>query len=148
LLQYGGTPVFIYAATLITIVATDLLTGILVGLGCSLLKVLYGLTRMEVRVSGEGRGRIDLQIAGAATFIRMPKLIDALDSLPRDREVHVCCDGLVYIDHACMDAISNWQRQRSDKGARIVVEWNHLMAAYRRQNGLRPAEALVEAGSR
>jgi MFS superfamily sulfate permease-like transporter len=149
LLRYGGAPVFIYAATLIVIVATDLLMGILVGLACSLIKVIYGLTHMEVRVSRDGaRARIDLQIIGAATFIRMPKLIDTLDSLPRDQEVHVHLDGLIYIDHACMDAISNWERQRCDKGARVVVEWDELMAKYLRRNSFPPVEAVAEVVSR
>jgi MFS superfamily sulfate permease-like transporter len=148
LLKYGGAPVFIYAATLVTIVATDLLTGILVGIACSLLKIIYGLTHLEIRVNPTGHGRIDLEIVGAATFIRMPKLIDTLDSLPRDQEVHVHLEKLVYIDHACMDAISNWERGRADKGAAVVVEWDSLMAAYRRRNTLGATEALVEVGSR
>ncbi|MBI4909652.1 MAG: SulP family inorganic anion transporter [Acidobacteria bacterium] len=139
LLRYGGAPVFIYAATLVMIVATDLLTGILVGLACSLLKVVYGLTHMEVRVRNNGVQRIDLDIVGAATFIRMPKLLDALESLPRDEEVHVHLHGLIYIDHACMDAISNWERQRSSRGAKVVVEWEELMAKYMRGSALSPA---------
>lgn len=149
LLRFGGAPVVIYAATLIMIVATDLLTGIVVGLVCSLAKVIYGLTHMDVRVSRDGvRGRIDLEIIGAATFIRMPKLIDALDALPRNEEVHVHLQGLIYIDHACMEAISNWERQRSNKGARVVVEWDELMAKYLQRSTMRPAEAFAEVGSR
>jgi len=149
LLRFGGAPVFIYAATLIMIVATDLLTGILVGLACSLIKVVYGLTHMEVRVRRDSlRGRIDLEIIGAATFIRMPKLIDTLEALPRNEEVHVHLQGLMYIDHACMDAISNWEKQRADKGARVVVEWDELMAKYLQRTTFRPAEALAEVGSR
>jgi len=148
LLQYGGAPVLIYAATLVAIVATDLLTGILAGLAVSLVKVLHGLTHLEVKVVRGGHGRIDLEIIGAATFIRMPKLIDTLNSLPRDHEVYVHFGGLVYIDHACLEAIADWERQRKGKGGRAVVEWNGLMAAYRRQNSFNPEGALVEAGSR
>ncbi|MEO8592424.1 MAG: SulP family inorganic anion transporter [Candidatus Solibacter sp.] len=148
LLQYGGAPVFIYAATVLTIVATDLLTGILVGIAFSIVKVLYGLTHLELTVSHHARGHVDLQIVGAATFIRMPKLVDTLDSLPRETEVHVHFDRLVYIDHACMDAISMWERQRAQKGATTLVEWPLLMAAYRSRNTLRPEAELVEAGLR
>ena len=149
LLQYGGAPVFIYAATLITIVATDLLTGILVGLAFSLLKVVYGITHLEIKVH-RALGRVDLHLIGAATFIRIPKLIDTLDSLPREQEVHIHFDNLMYIDHAGLEAISVWEKQRSAKGAKTVVEWDSLMAAYRRRNTFgssSPAE-LAEAVSR
>jgi MFS superfamily sulfate permease-like transporter len=148
LLQYGGAPVFIYGATLVTIVATDLLTGILVGLACSVIKVLYGLTHLELKINRRSQGLVDLQIIGAATFIRMPNLIDTLESLPREDEVHVHFDRLVFIDHACMDAISSWERQRSEKGGRTRVEWDSLMAAYRSRAPFPPARELAGAASR
>jgi MFS superfamily sulfate permease-like transporter len=148
LLQYGGAPVFVYAATLVTIVFTDLLTGILTGLGLSVLKVLYGLTHMEVRTVRRDEGRIDVHISGAATFIRMPRLIDSLNALPQDIEVYLRIESLAYIDHACMDAIYSWEQKRSEKGARVVVEWSNLMAHYRQRNRFAPSAQLVEAGSR
>jgi MFS superfamily sulfate permease-like transporter len=148
LLHYGGAPVFVYAATLVTIIFTDLLTGILAGLGLSVLKVLYGLTHMEVRTVRRDGGRIDLHITGAATFIRMPRLIDSLNALPRDVEVHLRFESLSYIDHACMDAIYSWEQKRSEKGTRVIVEWDDLMAHYRQRNRFSPSSELVEAGSR
>jgi MFS superfamily sulfate permease-like transporter len=148
LLHYGGVPVFIYAATLITIVLTDLLTGILTGLALSVVKVLYGLTHMQVRITSRSHGRIDLHIIGAATFIRMPSLVDALNALPQNEAVHIHFDRLVYIDHACMDALYAWKRQRSEKGAPVVMEWSDLMAHYRERNSLRPTAELAEVVSR
>lgn len=149
LLRYGGAPVVIYAITLITIVATDLLTGILAGLACSLAKIIHGLSHMELRVRHDQlRERVDLEIIGAATFIRMPKLIDTLESLPRNQAVHVHLQGLNYIDHACMDAISNWERQRVEKGGRVVVEWDELMAKYWRKPTPPPVEDMAEVAAR
>ncbi len=150
LLRFGGAPVFIYAATLTVIVATDLLMGILVGLAFSLIKVVYGLTHMNIKVQrNDARGRVDLYIAGSATFLRMPTLIDTLDAQPRDKEVHVHLDRLIYIDHACMDAISNWERQRTAKGAVVVVEWDELMAKYKQRPGYQqPLEPVAEAAAR
>jgi MFS superfamily sulfate permease-like transporter/uncharacterized protein YndB with AHSA1/START domain len=148
LLHYGGAPVFVYAATLVTIIFTDLLTGILTGLGLSVLKVLYGLTHMEVRIVRGSECRIDVHISGAATFIRMPGPIDSLNALPRDIEIHLRFEGLSYIDHACMEAISSWERKRSEKGARVVVGWNHLMARYRQRNRFLRSPEFVEAGWR
>ena len=144
--RYGIAPVAIYAITVITIVSTDLLTGILVGIASSVLKILYALTHMEIRTArDEVRNRIDLHILGAATFVRLPKLVDALDSLPGDAEVHVHLQRLNYIDHACMDALANWERQRSNRGAVTVIEREELMTKYQDQNRFRPEPAVAKA---
>ena len=49
LLKFGRSEVFIYFVTIVTIVASNLLTGVLVGLGLSLLKLLYVFSHLEVR---------------------------------------------------------------------------------------------------
>lgn len=144
LLHLGGMPVAIYAVTVFMIVATDLLTGIISGLLLSLASVVYGLTHLAIKVRPRrDMPRIDVHLNGAATFIRMPKLIDTLDSLPLDQEVHVHIRDLAYIDHACVEAISNWEKQRKDRGAHSVVEWDELMEKYRTLN--RPPAQEEEA---
>jgi MFS superfamily sulfate permease-like transporter len=136
LMQYGAFPVAIYAATVIVIVSTDLLTGILVGIGLSVVKILYGLTHMHIRVARDTtRNRIDVHVVGAATFLRMPKLVDTLDALPQGVEVHVHLQAVSYVDHACMEALSNWERQRTGKDSKVVVEWDELRAKYQERHG-------------
>jgi MFS superfamily sulfate permease-like transporter len=133
LLHYGGAPTIIYVATVVMIVATDLLTGIVTGLVLSLIKVLYALTHMKIRVDESPR-RVDMHLTGAATFVRLPVLLDALERLPQETEVHVHFNDLDYIDHACMDALSSWEKQRNGKSATTVVEWDELMKKYREGN--------------
>lgn len=148
LLQYGGIPVAIYAVTLIVIVAEDLLTGIICGLVLSFVSILYSMTHLTIEVREHG-DRIDVRLSGAATFLRMPKLMDGLERLPNDADVYVNAQRLTYVDYACLDCIAAWEKQRSDKGASTVVHWHELMSNYQRANLLtndtveRP---LVEAG--
>ena len=87
------------------IVGEDLLTGIIVGLILSLATILYSVTHLNVDVRSNAN-RIDVYLTGAATFIRMPTLIDRLQHLPNDAEVHVHVNRLGYVDHACLDAIA------------------------------------------
>ena len=143
LLRYGGLPVAVYAATVFFIVATDLLTGIIVGLVLSLAKLIYAFSHLGIRVERNPRlGRADLHLDGAATFIRLPKLADTLESVPADvREVHIHCQNLAYIDHACLDVLMNWEQKRSGRGSKVIMEWTDLMEMYRKRNSLRqPAE--------
>jgi hypothetical protein len=75
----------------------------------------------------------------------MPKLVDTLDKLPQDVEVHVHIRDLGYIDHACMEAISTWEKQRNDRASSTVVEWDELMSKYRTPNRERLGEAEMVA---
>jgi len=141
LLGYGRVPFAIYLITLFMIVATDLLTGIVAGLVVSLASVVYALSHMSIKVVHDrARRRYDVNLSGAATFIRMPKLIDTLDQLPADAEVHVHIRELNYIDHACMEAISKWEKKRAGGPAKTIVEWEELMEKYRTRNGISARE--------
>jgi MFS superfamily sulfate permease-like transporter len=135
LLRYGGMPVVIYAVTVVVIVAADLLTGIIAGLVLSLINVVYALSHMTIKVKQDhAPGRVEVHLEGAATFMRLPKLVDALDGLPQSAEAHVHIKDLGYIDHACLEAISNWEHQRNQKGFRTVVEWDELLNKYKARN--------------
>jgi MFS superfamily sulfate permease-like transporter len=153
LLRFGGAPVIIYAATVIMIVATDLLLGIITGLVLSVVKVLWALSRLHIDVQESARGSYDVHVTGAATFLRMPRLVDALNAIPEGREIHVHLRGLMYIDHACFDAIGDWQRKRTDKGVPVVVEWQDARDRYFRSNDFpgiakpRHPEPHTQAGS-
>ena len=148
LLHYGRMPVVIYAVTLTVIVVEDLLTGIVSGLVLSLGTIIYSVTHLAVRVENDGQ-RVDVHLEGSATFLRMPKLVDALEQLPHHIEAHVHIHKLTYIDHACLDAIANWEQQRNQKDSTTVVEWQELMSNYQRANALAGTSAgrpLVGAG--
>jgi MFS superfamily sulfate permease-like transporter len=131
LLRFGGAPMIIYAATVVMIVATDLLIGIATGLVLSLLKVLWALSHVDIDIREEPAGnRIDVHISGAATFLRMPRLVDTLSSLPENLHVHVHLSELRYIDHACFDAIAEWEKKRTEKNHPVIVEWQEAKERY------------------
>jgi MFS superfamily sulfate permease-like transporter len=146
LAQYGVFPLVIYAATVIGIVATDLLTGILIGMGLSIVKILYGLTHMHIKVTRDPlRNAVDVHVVGAASFIRMPKLVDTLEALPRGVDVHIHLEKVTYVDHAIMEAIAGWEKQRLNSGSRVIVSWDDLKAIYHARNSWNqePAPELV-----
>jgi MFS superfamily sulfate permease-like transporter len=150
LLRYGGAPIVIYAATLIGIVATDLLKGILIGLALSMLKVVYARTHFNMRMLQRGDGkRLDVYPEGAATFLRLPNFADALEKTPVDQEVHVHLRGLEYVDDACLEALTNWQQQRTQRGSIVVVEWGEALQLYKDKNPLGSYQRadLVVSGS-
>ena len=133
--KYGWSEVGIYLATLVTIVATDLLTGVIVGIGLSAAKLLYTFAHLHTEMRTEAHSkRIHLSLEGAATFLRLPRLAAALERVPANAELHVDLEHLHYIDHACFDLLANWAKQHEAAGGRLVVDWNSLHAQFRRDS--------------
>ncbi|MBL8797167.1 MAG: SulP family inorganic anion transporter, partial [Planctomycetia bacterium] len=129
LLAYGKGEVAVYGATLVTIVVLDLLTGILVGVGLAIIKLLYTFSHLRVRLVVDD-GRTVLYLQGAATFIRLPKLAAALEKVMPNTELHVHFEELTYIDHACLDLLMNWEKQHEATGGSLVIDWDGLMAKF------------------
>jgi MFS superfamily sulfate permease-like transporter len=122
----------IYAATMAVIVMKDLLTGVLVGVALSVVKLLYTFSHLGLELHEEPEhGRTRLDLSGAATFIRLPKLAALLESIPPSTELHVHIEQLSYIDHACLDLLMNWEKQHATTGGRLVIDWDNLTARFR-----------------
>ncbi len=131
--RYGRMPVVIYAATLVGIVAVDLLSGVLIGIGLSLAHLIYKVSHLDIRLDVDAAlSRADLHLEGAATFVRLPRLAEVLDRIPAGFELHIHFESLSYIDHACMDLLASWEKQRRSKGNRLVVEWDSLEQRFQR----------------
>ena len=127
LLIYGKFPIVIYGATVGGIVLKDLLTGVLIGLGLTIVKVLYKATKLDVDVKrSEGERRVDIRLSGVASFMRLPKLQEALENLPPDRIVHLNVDNLHYIDHTTFEMLQATAKQMEGQGGELVAPWDVL----------------------
>jgi MFS superfamily sulfate permease-like transporter len=132
LLRTSKGEVAICVATFLTIVATDLLTGVVVGVGLSLARLVYAFSRLSVRLEADPlAGRTVMYLRGAATFIRLPKLAATLEQVPPSTELHVHFEGLSHIDHACLDLLLNWEKQHEATGGSLVIDWEDLGARFR-----------------
>ncbi len=133
--KYGWGEVAIYAATVGMIVCTDLLTGVLVGIGLSAAKLLYTFSHLVATLDIDQANRqAVLRLEGAATFVRLPVLAEELEKVPGDVELHVDFQQLDYIDHACLDLLSNWEKQHHATGGTLVIDWDTLHANFRQES--------------
>ena len=145
---YGWAEVGIYLATIVGIVATNLLVGVLIGLGLALCKLLYTFSHLGVRIHTEpATNETTVTLDGAATFIRLPKLAAALEALPAGAKVRLDIEKLSYIDHACLDLISNWRKQHIAREGQVEVPYADLQQRYheREQATLSPATPSLAA---
>ena len=127
LAQRGKGELAIYLITVVAIVATNLLEGLLIGAALAIFKLAYNFSHLVVSVTEE-EGRVDVQMAGSGTFVGLPVLARALNGLPAGREVHVHLENVDYVDHACFELLSDWRKQYEQLGGTVVLEWDTLEA--------------------
>ena len=139
LLKYGKAEVFIYAITIAMIVTTDLLKGVLTGLALSIAKLLQAFSQLNVRKDENAKeNRIDLHFSGSATLVRLPILARALEDLTPGSNVHIHLEDLDYIDHACLDLLTSWDKQHKATGGTLTLDWATLEGKYHDRHGTGP----------
>ena len=120
--DYGVLPVAIWAATLVMVVATDLLTGVLVGIGLTLLELIPNLRRLRLRVFEASEGDAHaITLDGAATFVTLPKLSETLERVPAGTDVRIDASRLDAVDHTSAEMLRDWLTRRRASGARVEV---------------------------
>ncbi|RMF44483.1 MAG: SulP family inorganic anion transporter [Planctomycetota bacterium] len=133
--EFGVGEVLIYLATVATIVFTDLLTGVVVGIILAALKLLNAFAQLYVRLEPIGEDRVRLELSGAATFVRLPRLARGLERVPAGAVLEVDASRLSYIDHACLDLLRNWSKQHETTGGRVEADWDLLKRKFLQRNG-------------
>jgi len=103
-----------FVVTVLAIVFTDLLVGVLIGLGTGLAFILHSNYRrpmlrfMEHHVSGDV---LRIEFANQVSFLNRAALEQALDSVPTDGHVVLDARNTDYIDPDILDLIEDFRRQ-------------------------------------
>ncbi|MGC7094246.1 SulP family inorganic anion transporter [Amycolatopsis lurida] len=103
----------ILVVTAVSIVAVNMFEGVLIGLALSVAKTAWEASHLKLEVIDKGAGPIQAYLSGNATFLRLPKILDDLEALPRDRPIELDLSGLHHLDHACRTALETWSAQHS-----------------------------------
>lgn len=130
----GRGEALVFGVTVVGIVATDLLTGVVLGLGVAMAKLVLTFAVLDVAVEDTG-DRIDVQLRGAATFMKLPVLAEALEALPPGREVHLHVGAVSHIDHASLDLLKEVQANYEAAGGVMVTEWDMVHHRHRAAHG-------------
>ncbi|MGW7529903.1 SulP family inorganic anion transporter [Streptomyces sp. NPDC054783] len=110
----------ILAVTAVSIVAVSMFEGVLIGLAMAVVKTAWQASHVRLEVVDKGAGPVEAHLSGNATFLRLPKILDSLESLPQDRPVRLDLSGLHHLDHACRTALENWAERHSAVGTEPV----------------------------
>ncbi|MFF4749130.1 SulP family inorganic anion transporter [Streptomyces sp. NPDC002514] len=113
----GEAVVLVVTAT--AILVTNMFEGVLIGLGLAVVKAAWETSHVHVEVDDQGDGPVRVRVLGNATFLRLPRILDALEHLPAHRPAELDLAGLRHLDHACTSALRNWADQHN--GAHTVL---------------------------
>jgi MFS superfamily sulfate permease-like transporter len=134
--RYGKSEVAIFVVTALSIVATDLLKGVMIGLALAIAKLVYKMSHLEISVEDNApENRTTLRLQGSATFFRLADIADALEKVTPERELHIRVDKLDHLDHATLELLTSWQKQHTSKGGAMVCDWQALEQRYRTRGG-------------
>ncbi|MGY5127635.1 SulP family inorganic anion transporter [Streptomyces nigrescens] len=110
--------------TAIAIVTVSMFEGVLIGLLMAVAKTAWETSHihLDVQIPEDTAEPVQVRAIGNATFLRLPKLLDQLETLPADRDVELDLSGLRHLDHACGAALTNWaeQHRRSAREVELV----------------------------
>lgn len=117
-LRHGDLPV--YLVTVVGVVAIDLLTGVLIGIGIAALIMLRRLLWSGIHAERDEDGW-RVVVEGALSALSIPRLSTVLGGIPRGARVTL---ELVvdYLDHAAFDTLSAWQHSHEQAGGIVIVD--------------------------
>ncbi|AZQ34595.1 SulP family inorganic anion transporter [Streptomyces cyaneochromogenes] len=112
----------VMTVTTLVIVATALLEGVLLGLAAGIVLAALRMSQTVIRQHIE-EDTAKVVMAGNATFLRLPQVIDALESAaaagkPR---IRLNLTGVTHLDHACRNQVEEFTAQQRGLGLRVEL---------------------------
>jgi MFS superfamily sulfate permease-like transporter len=121
-MNHGWLPAAIWVVTFVLVVAEDLLTGVLVGLAMSLLELLPHFRKLRLRVDTQEDAQASrISLNGAATFVTLPKVNRALESVPVDRPIQLDMENVPAMDHTSAETLRDWIARMRKRGVEVIV---------------------------
>ncbi|WP_369217889.1 SulP family inorganic anion transporter [Streptomyces flavofungini] len=110
----------VLAVTAIAIVVTNMFEGVVLGLVLAVVKSAWETSHVQVDVRELPDGRMIVTLTGNATFLRLPRILETLESLPKDRPIELDLTVVRHLDHACRTTLENWALRHNDSGTEAV----------------------------
>ncbi|WP_460065397.1 SulP family inorganic anion transporter [Streptomyces sp. YKOK-I1] len=112
----------VMTVTTLVIVATALLEGVLIGLAAGIVLAAIRMSQTVIRQHLE-EDTAKVVMAGNATFLRLPQVIEALECAAESGKPRIRLDltGVTHLDHACRSQVEQFTTQQRGKGLRVEL---------------------------
>lgn len=120
----------VYLATVLGVVFLNLLNGVLIGLALSILLTVWRVAHTRVASERTGEDQWEVSVEGACTFLSLPRLHQALDSIPPGSAATVHM-SVSFIDHAAREFVDAWRHQHEAGGGSVTIAFEPAPTAPR-----------------
>ncbi|WP_240436873.1 SulP family inorganic anion transporter [Streptomyces sporangiiformans] len=112
----------VMSITTLVIVLTALLEGVLVGLAAGIILAALRMSQTVIKQHIED-DTAKVVMAGNATFLRLPQVIEALEGAAESGKPRIRLDlkGVTHLDHACRNQVEEFVTQQRGKGLRVEL---------------------------
>ncbi|WP_229864137.1 SulP family inorganic anion transporter [Streptomyces djakartensis] len=112
----------VMTTTMLVIVATALLEGVLFGVAAGILLAALRMSQTVIRQHIE-EDTAKVVMAGNATFLRLPQVIEALEAAAASGKQRIRLDltGVTHLDHACRNQVEEFTAQQRGLGLRVEL---------------------------
>ena len=83
-------------------------------------KTAWDASHVRLHIADDGVRPVRARLAGNATFLRLPKILDHLESLPKDCPVELDLTEVHHLDHAFRMVLESWAARHSTAGTEPV----------------------------
>jgi len=108
----------VYAVTVAGVVFLNLLEGVLLGLGLSILLTVWRVAHAKITATPTRPDQWLVTIEGVCTFLSLPRLHQTLTTIPTASRVTLQL-SVNFIDHAAREYIDAWKRQHEATGGLV-----------------------------
>jgi carbonic anhydrase len=113
----------VYIVTVLGVVFTNLLYGVIIGVVLTVLMSLRRLSSVTIEVKPH-KDHIDVVINGSMTCASVPKLGSSLAAIEQGKDVHIVL-AVDYIDHSAFEVLNDWIKSHKKTGGRVTLEELH-----------------------
>lgn len=111
-----------YLVTVVAILLTDLLMGVLVGLAVSGAFILYSHYRSEICEISKLDDFWRIRFAENLTFLNKARILDLLESIPNRTRVFLDTSRCKFVDHDVIEAIQEFRIQAAEREIQILTD--------------------------
>ncbi|GAA1935993.1 SulP family inorganic anion transporter [Streptomyces durmitorensis] len=138
----------VLATTAIAIVVTNMFEGVVLGLVLAVVKSAWDTSHVHLDVRELTGGRMVVTLTGNATFLRLPRILETLEALPKDRPIELDLTAVRHLDHACRTTLENWALRHNDSDTEAVRMKTSPMAASSSGSGSGTESSTAQAPAR
>jgi len=113
----------IYFATVLGVTCLNLLAGVGIGVGLSIIFLLRRLSTTNVSME-QREGKWHVRIGGTLTFASVPKLTAELARIPAGQPVDIDL-AVDFIDHSAFEALHGWRENHQKTGGHVDIDETH-----------------------